>query len=433
MSDMRRLLETVNKFAGEPEQKTGDQVRGSEPMPRRGTKKHPHAGRLVGGESILRELEQQIVEGNVERRLREEFSNTVKSAADKIVAAGSATRDALGSALDSIPSIPRPFDEKEVAKGLQVQNTQPKTSWRTTDKKMQEGGGTATRVRAFRDPDDPDNYDTIRFQREMPGGKVIDIKPYSGSHNNYYRQITGKEPGQSPTSKAMTDTLIDMMKKPVTPGKTIPEPEKLYPQDKIRPPVIPMDDEEDDIVAEFAPVGGDDREPDEEEILRQLAAQWWNGTEQQMAKAQNTLAAMGWEIGQDESGDDDAGVFLVRAGDVNGDSYIAFNHSDLGLNEWGAAGTAVGPGNDDADPMEIAAQRAQQVAGKTDQRNQLMGLVAQVNGARSQLADLNTQFPQGANPVEKAMSMQQASAQKVQLGRQIEDLMVQVAAIRSQA
>ena len=84
---------------------------------------------------------------------------------------------------------------------------------------------------------------------------------------------------------------------------------------------------------EFAPVGGDDREPDEEEILRQLAAQWWNGTEQQMAKAQNTLAAMGWEIGQDESGDDDAGVFVIRAGDENGDSYMAFNHSDLDLNE----------------------------------------------------------------------------------------------------
>jgi len=82
---------------------------------------------------------------------------------------------------------------------------------------------------------------------------------------------------------------------------------------------------------EFAPVGGDDREPDEEEILRQLAAQWWNGTEQQMAKAQNTLAAMGWEIGQDESGDDDAGVFVIRAGDENGNSYMAFPHSELDL------------------------------------------------------------------------------------------------------
>ena len=86
-------------------------------------------------------------------------------------------------------------------------------------------------------------------------------------------------------------------------------------------------------VNEFAPVGGDDREPNEEEILRQLAAQWWLGTEQQMAKAQRTLATMGWEIGQDESGDDDAGVFLIRPGDVNGDTYIAFNHSDLELHE----------------------------------------------------------------------------------------------------
>jgi hypothetical protein len=84
-------------------------------------------------------------------------------------------------------------------------------------------------------------------------------------------------------------------------------------------------------IEEFAPVGGDDREPDEEEILRQLAAQWWNGTEQQMAKAQNTLAAMGWEIGQDESGDDDAGVFVIRAGDENGNSYMAFPHSELDL------------------------------------------------------------------------------------------------------
>jgi hypothetical protein len=80
---------------------------------------------------------------------------------------------------------------------------------------------------------------------------------------------------------------------------------------------------------EFAPVGGDDREPDEEEILRQLAAKWWLGTEQEMSKSQKTLAAMGWDIGQDESGDDDAGVFVIRVGDENGDSYIAFNHSEL--------------------------------------------------------------------------------------------------------
>lgn len=88
-----------------------------------------------------------------------------------------------------------------------------------------------------------------------------------------------------------------------------------------------------DKINEFVtPSGGDDREPDEE-LLRKLAAQWWNGTEQQMAKAQRTLELMGWDIGQDESGDDDAGVFVIRIGDENGDSYIAFPHSELSLDD----------------------------------------------------------------------------------------------------
>jgi hypothetical protein len=105
---------------------------------------------------------------------------------------------------------------------------------------------------------------------------------------------------------------------------------------------------------EFALPGGDDREPDEEEILRQLAAQWWNGTEQQMARAQNTLAAMGWEIGQDESGDDDAGVFVVRAGDENGDSYMAFPHSELDLNEEIDSDPAAMQGPSDPGDTEVA-------------------------------------------------------------------------------
>ena len=108
-------------------------------------------------------------------------------------------------------------------------------------------------------------------------------------------------------------------------------------------------------INEFAPPGGDDREPNEEEILRQLAAQWWLGTEQQMAKAQRTLEVMGWEIGQDESGDDDAGVFLIRAGDANGNSYMAFNHSDLedlaeGLTEMDKSQTP--PGRDGSNDLD---------------------------------------------------------------------------------
>jgi len=88
-----------------------------------------------------------------------------------------------------------------------------------------------------------------------------------------------------------------------------------------------------DKINEFVtPGGGDDREPDEE-IVRKLAAMWWNGSIQQMKKAQQTLEAMGWDIGLDQSGDDDAGVFVIRIGDIHGDSYIAFPHSELGLNE----------------------------------------------------------------------------------------------------
>ena len=87
----------------------------------------------------------------------------------------------------------------------------------------------------------------------------------------------------------------------------------------------------DQIITEFAPPGGNDREPDEHEILRQLAAQWYHGDED--PRAEKTLAAMGWERGQDESGDDDAGVFVIRAGDENGHSYIAFPHSELSLDE----------------------------------------------------------------------------------------------------
>jgi hypothetical protein len=83
---------------------------------------------------------------------------------------------------------------------------------------------------------------------------------------------------------------------------------------------------------EFAPPGGgggdDGNLP---EILRQLAAQWWNGDED--PRAERTLAAMGWEIGQDE-GYDNGGVFVVRAGDEHGKSYVSWPAEDLeGLSE----------------------------------------------------------------------------------------------------
>jgi hypothetical protein len=80
---------------------------------------------------------------------------------------------------------------------------------------------------------------------------------------------------------------------------------------------------------EFAPSNDDSNEPDEDEILKRLAKQWWLGTEQDMIKAERTLASMGWEIGEDEGSYDNGGVFVVRAGDVNGNSYMSWPHEDL--------------------------------------------------------------------------------------------------------
>ncbi len=101
--------------------------------------------------------------------------------------------------------------------------------------------------------------------------------------------------------------------------------------------------------------------------------------------------------------------------------------------EYGAPGTAVGPGNDDADPVEIAAQRQQYNAGKDQVRDQIKGLNAEMQGARAQLSDMNKAFPQGANPVEKARRLQQISQEKIGVQRQIENLTKQIAALRQQA
>ena len=83
---------------------------------------------------------------------------------------------------------------------------------------------------------------------------------------------------------------------------------------------------------EFAPSDDDSNGSDPEEMLRRMASHWWNGTERQMAKVENTLAALGWEIGQDD-GYDDGGVFVVRAGDEHGRSYISWSADELEMNE----------------------------------------------------------------------------------------------------
>jgi len=93
-----------------------------------------------------------------------------------------------------------------------------------------------------------------------------------------------------------------------------------------------QDDDEDDEqgLNEFAMGGGGDDDGNNgfsDDTLRQLAAQWYNGDED--PKVERTLMAAGWEIGQDEGYDDEPGVFVVQAGDVNGRSYMSWPATEL--------------------------------------------------------------------------------------------------------
>ena len=80
---------------------------------------------------------------------------------------------------------------------------------------------------------------------------------------------------------------------------------------------------------EFAPPGSGDGGDDgfSDDTLKRLAAQWWQGDED--PRVEQTLAAAGWEIGQDEGYDDTPGVFVVQTGDVNGRSYMSWPAPEL--------------------------------------------------------------------------------------------------------
>ena len=73
MSDMRKLLESMTKFAGEPDQKSGDQVRGHE----KATKQNPFKGRLVGGDASEGISED---DEDLEESLMQEYKYFVKEA-----------------------------------------------------------------------------------------------------------------------------------------------------------------------------------------------------------------------------------------------------------------------------------------------------------------------------------------------------------------
>ena len=87
------------------------------------------------------------------------------------------------------------------------------------------------------------------------------------------------------------------------------------------------DEELDEDLTEFAADDGNDG--GEDDALRNYARMWWAGDEATQMQIERALAKMGWEIGEDEGGYDNGGVFVVRAGDENGNSYQSWAAEDL--------------------------------------------------------------------------------------------------------
>jgi hypothetical protein len=84
-------------------------------------------------------------------------------------------------------------------------------------------------------------------------------------------------------------------------------------------------------LTEFAP---DSNDGSEDDALRNYARMWWAGDEATQIQIEKVLARMGWEIGEDEGGYDNGGVFVVRAGDENGNSYQSWAAEDLTEGVW---------------------------------------------------------------------------------------------------
>jgi len=97
-------------------------------------------------------------------------------------------------------------------------------------------------------------------------------------------------------------------------------------------------------LTEFAADDGDSG--GEDDALHKYAQMWWAGNEATQMQIEKVLARMGWEIGEDEGGYDNGGVFVVRAGDVNGNSYQSWAAEDLteGLTEVDRRGFLKGLG-----------------------------------------------------------------------------------------
>lgn len=66
-----------------------------------------------------------------------------------------------------------------------------------------------------------------------------------------------------------------------------------------------------------------------EATLSGLAKSWHHGDEQTKQGVEKLLAENGWEIGLDEADEENPGVFVVKAGDNNGRSFMNWTAEEL--------------------------------------------------------------------------------------------------------
>jgi len=92
---------------------------------------------------------------------------------------------------------------------------------------------------------------------------------------------------------------------------------------------------EDEELNEFAP--SDSGGEDHEDVLFRFAKMWYSAPDvATQRQVENALAKIGWEIGELES--EEGGAYVMRIGDNDGDSYIAWSEENLAqLNEQGVA------------------------------------------------------------------------------------------------
>lgn len=89
---------------------------------------------------------------------------------------------------------------------------------------------------------------------------------------------------------------------------------------------------------EFAP-SSDDKGHDPEDMLFRFAKMWYSAPDMAtQRRVEQTLAKIGWEIGELES--EEGGAFVIEIGDENGNSYIGWSADDLNqLNELSFMGS----------------------------------------------------------------------------------------------